>query len=255
MRKIKKQYKYFIGIFTIIILSIIIWYFLSKRPYSPFSPIAEIINAAREIFSKNELYSSILNTISMLAWSLGIGLFFGYLFGIILGLLMDWGKGVRDGLEAFRAIPVTAFIPFFIMVIGLKKSMFVALAMLPIFSIVVANIAQEIYIVGLRRKKQLNSIGIGFWNYFRHCVFWESLGTLCMSLRVSLSYALALIVALDYFLEYGNGLGALMKAYYHYGQMEFFPLIWIVLCLIALIPTVSLALFERILRRWNYYVT
>lgn len=180
------------------------------------------------IFETNYLKGDIASPVGVLLYLLDSSNLFGLLtslfitmihslLAVILGLLLGYAIAVLGFYwqlswlyriaSAAKSIPVTALLPLFIAIFGLQKMM-IPMVIMPISAMICVNIWDSSLRLSSQRKHVKELLGISFAKYFKDVMFWETLEVVIATARISLPYALALIVALDYFMGNLDGIGA-----------------------------------------------
>lgn len=185
------------------------------------------------------LLEGALLTCIAVACSLAIGLVLGIPFGVYLASSRYRLFGMYEVVAAIRPLPVTVLIPVFIAVFGLD-GFAVPLIAVPVVANVAVNAATAIRSCGRRRRALYASWEVGHLTYARHVLIFEVMESLAATMRIMIPYALAVHIALDYFLQSHNGLGAFVaNAYQTYAYAPMFGGIFVVLG-IGLLLTVGL---------------
>lgn len=161
-----------------------------------------------------EIFDALFGTLKPTFLALGISCIVGYSLGILMGLINVFKHALYSLLNALKSIPVTVFIPVFIVLFGLT-SMIVPLICVPLISIIAVNIADACLKLSENRFNQLRLYSISKSSFLIHVVFWETLEVLLSTLRVVLTYAIALVVAIDYFLPIERGIGDYIHEMYY----------------------------------------
>lgn len=110
-------------------------------------------------------------------------------------------------------IPVTIWIPYFVRGFGLEYFVYPLLAV-PVALITLASMHEAFEHTNRHRITLLVNYQQNMNDYFWTVVFRESMPALKTVSRHTLSLCFAIFIALDYFMEYWSGLGALVQKYY-----------------------------------------
>lgn len=138
--------------------------------------------------------------------SLVLGIFLGYLLGITIGETPKIRSFFYSYLNGIKAIPITVLLPLFIAAFGYKNFPIPIIA-LPITAIIAVNIAESCDKINVNRMSVAKLLSISKFNYWYHILRWETLDILFASLRIVITYALALQIAFEYFLQHTKGIG------------------------------------------------
>lgn len=145
-----------------------------------------------------------------------------WLAGSILGVLLSYciwclpdkfSKKAYWALSGITFIPVTILIPYFMRWFGLNVFIFPLLAF-PVMLITFASSYEAFQHVNRHREMLIINYHMPKFKYFWKIVFRESLPNLKTTTRQTLSLSFAIFLALDYFIEYWNGVGKLAQVYY-----------------------------------------
>lgn len=188
----------------------------------------------------------VLNTLWLVSRGLLIGLALGGGTGAVLGIGGRKAAGGYHALNALRAVPVTVLIPVFLGMFGLQ-SFLVPLVALPVASIMGANLAQAIQEAAQPRRRMLSLYGFGPRAYLRHVLPWETADALFATLRTVVPFSLAIEVAVDYFMNANQGIGAVIYRNYQYPGNE--PAMFACILLVAFLGIGSVSLIDW-LGRW-----
>lgn len=112
--------------------------------------------------------------------------------------------------SVFKSVPVSVFLPVFIVIFHLDYFVYPML-WLPVWAMVTVNIANSVLEMPRERVVQRRLLELRVWPYLRDIVFWETLDSLFATVRIAAPFCLTLQVALDYFLDVNDGLGAFIK--------------------------------------------
>lgn len=171
-----------------------------------------------------EAVSSLAHTWVVSLVGLTIGATIGYVVGMfvtVLGL-----RPVYPLLSGLKAVPVTALLPLFMIVFGLQN-MLIPMVALPVLAVVAVNVAEAGFRARNRRDHVKRAIGLTEVQFVRHVLFWETLEVSFASIRSMIPHAIALTVALDYFLGILGAAGRSLEQYYNnydYQMMVFYAL-------------------------------
>ena len=161
-----------------------------------------------------EILISLLTTLRISLLGVLIGTLIGYFFGILTGLYPTTLKPpIYSYLNGLKAIPVTILLPLILIVFGYQQFA-TALISIPIIAIIGVNISEACNGVNKNRVSIIKFLPLSNLNYWYHILRWETLIVLFASLRIVISYALALQIAFEYFLLHVNGIGKFISLSY-----------------------------------------
>lgn len=190
-------------IFFVLIWQTVHWFHLfdDKLP-----SIMAIFYAFYDLNTVGEIFFSFCVTLSYVAASLTLGIILGYLLGIIISETPKIRGFLYSYLNGIKAIPITVLLPLFIAAFGYKKFPIPIIA-LPITAIIAVNIAESCDKINVNRLSVVKLLSISKFDYWYHILRWETLDILFASLRIVITYALALQIAFEYFLQHTKGIG------------------------------------------------
>lgn len=193
------------------ILLFILWYLccdLAKivAP-SLLPPLAEVFDRLVLSLWSGELGANFFATLHR--WLLGfcIGFLLGTLIGIVLGFHRKLYLFFELPLEFFRAMPVTAIFPLFLMLFGIGDMAKIAMAAFPTCLLMVVNSAYGVFNVTPERRKVAKVFGASAMQIISKVVFPEALPQVFIGLRLSLSLSLVVSVVSEMFIGTDTGIG------------------------------------------------
>lgn len=200
----------------------------------------------------HELFESTYSTLSVYFIGWAIGTIIGVMIGYIIWLFpKKISKNSYLILSGFSFIPVTILIPYFIRGFGLDYFIYPLLA-LPVTLITFASLHEAFQHSNRHRLTLLINYQQSRKAFFWKVVFRESLPILKTATRQTLSLCFAIIIALDYFLEYWNGLGYLVHKYYERLNFGFFNHFFMIATIITtgIVGITQVYINDRLFRRW-----
>ena len=208
----KKLYRTFISIGIILL----IWYIFSiinstsSVVPSPFEVIYSLISG----YSDTAIYNRLMVTLWITTKCLFVGCLSGYMIGLVLarfGIVRDILYPILNGV---RSIPITSFIPVLMMIFGLFNFV-IPMVSIPILSMIAVNISKAISSCDSNRRALLTINKIPYSSYLINIVFWETLEVTIATLRIAIPFALALVIAIEYFIGINRGIGQYIFDAYH----------------------------------------
>ncbi len=192
-----------------------------------------------------------VSTIKSVSLSLTFGICLGFPLGVYLASERYRLSGLYEVVAATRPLPVTVLIPVFISAFGLDRFAVPLIAM-PVVANVTVNVTTAVQSSGRGRRALLRSWDVPPAQYLRHVLLFEVMESIAATMRIMVPYALAVHIALDYFLQTSSGLGAYVAATYErYRFDQMFAGILVVL-LIGFILTIGIDKFLIWCLRWKY---
>ena len=194
----------------------------------------------------HEAITGLGNTLALVALALLLGLIIGTLAGAALGIGGQTLIGGYHFLNALRSVPVTVLIPVFLATFGLQRFL-VPLVALPVASIMGANLTRAIQEAAQTRRRLLSLYEFGNMAYLRHVLPWETADALFATLRTVVPFTLAIEVAIDYFMNINQGIGAVIYQNYQFPNNE--PAMFAGILLVAALGIGTVSAIDR-LGKW-----
>lgn len=151
------------------------------------------------------LFISTIYTIADFFVIMCISIISGLALGFLIGTLKL--RLIYGLFLSLKSIPMTIFIPIYIRIFGVGDFI-LPLVATPSIIIIAVNVCEAIFRSDEIRTLQRKAMGISFLDYTKHILFWEILEVIIATIRVSIPSAMALLIALDYFLQARSGVGA-----------------------------------------------
>ncbi len=126
-------------------------------------------------------------------------------------------------ITAIAFVPVTVLIPASLRLFGLNFFVYPLLA-LPVALGTFASCHEAFGQCNVHRSTLHINYGLHKWGYFFKVILPESMPALLTAARQTIALVFAIFIALDYFIEYWGGLGALSQHYY--SRTSFDPNNW-----------------------------
>jgi ABC-type nitrate/sulfonate/bicarbonate transport system permease component len=161
-----------------------------------------------------EMIICLLITFKYIIISLLIGVLIGYFLGIIISLYPKLKHFTYDYLNGIKSVPVTILLPLLIAIFGIYYFSIPTIS-LPIAAIMAVNIGQASEKVNKNRQSIVKLLSITKFDYWLHILRWETLDDLFASLRIVITYAIALQIAFEYFLAHLKGIGRYIYLVYN----------------------------------------
>jgi len=143
-----------------------------------------------------------------------LSFFLSILISLPLGILMGYNKKIRDifegPIELIRSIPVTAFLPLFILVFGIGDSYMIAIAVLGSALIMTINNMYVSSEIDSSTKSMMEVYGMSESYKFKNIIIPHSLKGLFGSFRLGISSCFILIIVAEMFFISKDGLGKLI---------------------------------------------
>ncbi|MBI4117849.1 MAG: ABC transporter permease [Parcubacteria group bacterium] len=153
----------------------------------------------------------------LIAASIGIpsGLFFGY--------SKFFYEFFEFGVEFFRAIPVTALFPLFLLTLGIGDASKIGMISFGSLLLIIVNTMHGVHSARTQRILTGKLLRLSTPQIFTHIILMESLPGTFTGLRLALSYSLVIAVVTEMFIGANDGIGyRIMNAQYVYDTPEMY---------------------------------
>lgn len=169
---------------------------------------SDVLSAFPKIFVEDNLIKDVGYTLLRVLCSIIIACILGIPLGLFLGYYKNWYNLFEGPLHALRSIPATALFPLLLIVIGVGNLSIIVLAAYPSLLIIVVNTVSGVSLANKRRIYQAEILGVKSFGLMRDILIYEALPNILDGIRTSISYSLALIIAVEMFIGIDNiGLG------------------------------------------------
>lgn len=162
---------------------------------------------------------SVGNTLTIVLSALVVGIPIGSVIGLAIGMGGQSFDGGYVLLNSFRSVPVTVLLPVFLAAFGLNGFLIPLLAV-PVIAIMGANMTRAVRESTLNRRQLLELFEFGRLAYVRHVVPWDAADALFATLRTVIPLTFSIEVAVDYFLNFNQGIGTVISHGYQYPNQE-----------------------------------
>lgn len=238
---------------TWLVLFLLFWYFIwAYQIVSQFFVPAphQIAFSIAHFFSLGEFWSDL----GVSAYKVLVSFLSSFFFGVPLGLLIGMSSGAwrasEDLVDFFRSIPAIALYPVFALIFGISGMSQIATASFACTLIVATSSIYGVRSVDRSRRETLKVMGASQYEIAVNVIVWEAIPHILSGLRLSISYALILIVGTEIVAgsAYGMG-GRLYDAQLGFKTSEMYGLI-IVLGAIGMLLNRSFIIVENRLFPW-----
>jgi ABC-type nitrate/sulfonate/bicarbonate transport system permease component len=204
-----------------VLVTLVLWEVLHRRGFlsGRWPSLLSVVAEFGDPGFREHAAAAAVRTGGLAVASLGTGLMAGALCGIAIGLSGRILIGPYHLVNAVRSVPITVLMPVFLGTFGLRHFLLPMIAV-PVGALMASNLAQAIWKSALPRRQVIGLLGFGRWAYLRHVVAWEAADAMVATLRVVVPLALAIEVAIDFFMNANSGLGSLISQAYHYPGRE-----------------------------------
>lgn len=245
-----------IGILRALILPILIlglWQWLVNNEVysaSQLSAPLDVIAAGRELQDIGLLVPNVMASVQRVA----LGWTVGSLAAIAIGLAVGFSRPVEGLLEptmqAFRAVPSLAWVPLFILWLGIGETPKLLLIGLGAFFPVYTNLVSGIRQIDRKLVEVGRAYGLRGWSLTREILLPASMPSLLTGLRLGLAQAWLFLVAAE-LIGASRGLGFLLIDSSNTGRADILMMSIICLALLGKGTDFLIARGERRLLRWS----
>ncbi|MCP4114359.1 MAG: ABC transporter permease [Desulfobacteraceae bacterium] len=208
----------------------VIWYLVSVLQlvdalFLP-SPTKVLLSLYDLFFTKCDIYMPLFSS----ARRMFVGFFIGVISGVPLGLLLGSSQFLYSSCEIlidfFRSIPSTSFFPFFMLILGVGDGPKIAVVAFGCFFVCVINTSFGVVHSSPSRLFVAKIMGAPKGYLFFKVRFFEALPNISSGIKISISYAIVLVVVSEMFIGTDIGLGRLIyDSHYSYQIDRMFAVI------------------------------
>ncbi|MEJ0062031.1 MAG: ABC transporter permease [Alphaproteobacteria bacterium] len=170
-------------------------------------PLGEVVKRLWQLVENGALGRDLGATLWRWLQGFAAGAVLGTGAGLVLGALPRLYRMVEGPIEFFRAMPVTAIFPLFLMIFGIGDESKIAMAFMPTFLLMLINAGYGVLHASRDRRRAVRVFGANRWQVFRHVVAFEALPQIFIGLRLALSLSLIVIVVSEMFIGTDTGIG------------------------------------------------
>jgi sulfonate transport system permease protein len=239
--------------FIVPLLLLGLWQYLVGREVYTRSQLPaplDVYRAARQLAAIDELWIHVQVSSQRVAEGFLIGALVAIGLGLLVGLSRLADELLTPTIQAIRAIPSLAWVPLFVLWMGIDERPKITLIAIGAFFPVVTNL-----VAGIRQIDRKMIEAATAYGYRRLRLAWEvllpaSLPSLFAGLRLGLAQAWLFLVAAE-LIGTWNGLGYLLTDGQNSGRADIIVLAIILLALIGKATDLALQIAERRLLRWE----
>jgi sulfonate transport system permease protein len=210
----------------------------------------DVIAAGRELQDIGLLVPNVLASVERV----GIGWGVGAVVAIILGLAVGFSRPVESllgpTLDAIRAVPSLAWVPLFVLWLGIGETPKLTLIALGAFFPVYTNLVSGVRQIDRKLVEVGRAYGLRGWSLTREILLPAAFPSLATGLRLGLAQAWLFLVAAE-LIAASRGLGFLLIDGQNSGRADIILLSILLLALLGKGTDWLLARGERRLLRWS----
>lgn len=190
------------------------------------TPWAVVKSLLKLFFFDKDFYLALFSSSRRMFIGFSLGVSSGILTGLILGSSLRVFKSCEVLIDFIRSIPSTAFIPLFMLLLGVGDGPKIAVVVFGCFFVCVINSAYGVVHSSPARIFVTQVMGASkLFRFFKVRLF-EAMPSISSGIRVSISYAVVLVVVSEMFVGTDVGLGRMIyDAHYSYKTAQMFSVI------------------------------
>jgi sulfonate transport system permease protein len=210
----------------------------------------DVWEAARQLDAADQLGIHLRVSIERVAWGFAWGSAIAIGLGLLVGLSRFAEELLSPTLQAIRAIPSLAWVPLFILWMGIGEQPKVTLIAVGAFFPIYANLVGGIRQTDRKLVEAATAYGMGGFTLAREVLLPAALPSLFTGLRLGLAQAWLFLVAAE-LIGASRGLGFLLLDGQNSGRADIIVMSIVFLALIGKGTDSLLQLVERRLLRWT----
>ncbi len=210
----------------------------------------DVWRAAEQLWNSGRLQEHIMMSLERVARGFAFGALLAVGIGLMVGLSPLVGALVDPSVQAFRAIPSLAWVPLFVLWMGIGEQPKITLIAIGVFFPVYANLVS-----GIRQIDRKLIEAASAYGYRRFSLAWEvtlpaALPSLMTGLRLGLAQGWLFLVAAE-LIGASTGLGFLLIDGQNSGRADVIVLSIILLAILGKTSDLLLQKLETYLLRWT----
>lgn len=210
----------------------------------------DVIAAGRELHDIGLLIPNIEASVRRVAIGWGAGAVMAVVLGLAVGFSRQAEELLEPTVQALRAVPSLAWVPLFVLWMGIdeapKLTLIAVGAFFPIYTNLVAGVRQ----IDRKLVEVGRAYGLRGWSLTREILLPASLPSLSTGLRLGLAQAWLFLVAAE-LIAASRGLGFLLTDAQNTGRADIILLSMMILALLGKGTDWLLGRAERRLLRWS----
>ncbi|HMH65529.1 MAG TPA: ABC transporter permease [Rhizomicrobium sp.] len=207
-----------------------------------------VLEAFAVLLRSGDLQHNLAVSLSRVAYGFGAGTLAGLLFGAGMGFSDGFSRLVRPTFLIIAQIPILAWLPFFMLLLGIGEALKVVLVAKAVFTPITLATSAGIRGVPQRYLELARILQFTRWQTLARVIFPATLPQLFSGLRYGLTHAWLALVAVELLASY-EGIGYLMVYSRQLFQLDVMVAIMLVIGAVGLVFDRLLALGEAWLQR------
>jgi sulfonate transport system permease protein len=218
--------------------------------WSQLPPPLDVIAAGRELQSIGQLAPNVLISVQRVAIGWGVGAAVAIALGLAVGFSRPVEGLLGPTLNALRAVPSLAWVPLFVLWLGIGDTPKLTLIALGAFFPIYTNLVSGVRQIDRKLVEVGRAYGLRGWSLTREILMPAAFPSLATGLRLGLAQAWLFLVAAE-LIGANRGLGFLLIDGQNSGRADIIMLSIVLLALIGKGTDWLLARGERRLLRWS----
>jgi sulfonate transport system permease protein len=221
---------------------LLVWYIVTAASLVPQQILpapAAVIAAFRTLIGSGDLQSNLLISLARVASGFGAGALAGLAFGLGMGFSQGFARFVRPTFLIIAQIPILAWLPFLMLLLGIGESLKIVLVAKAVFTPVALNVAAGAREVPARYLEVAQMLQLTRIQTLRRVILPAALPQLFAGFRYGLTHAWLSLVLVELIASY-EGIGYLMVYSRQLFQLD------VMVALMLVIGAVGLG-FDRLL--------
>jgi sulfonate transport system permease protein len=210
----------------------------------------DVVAAGRELQDIGLLIPNVLASVKRVAIGWGIGSAVAIALGLAVGFSRPVESMLAPTLQAFRAVPSLAWVPLFVLWMGIGEAPKLTLIAVGAFFPVYTNLVSGIRQIDRKLVEVGRAYGLRGWSLTREILLPAAFPSLATGLRLGLAQAWLFLVAAE-LIAASRGLGFLLVDAQNTGRADIILLSIALLALLGKGTDWILARGERRLLRWS----
>ncbi len=218
--------------------------------WSQLPPPLDVIAAGRELHSIGLLVPNVLVSVQRVAIGWGVGAAVAIALGLAVGFSRPVEGLLGPTLNALRAVPSLAWVPLFVLWLGIGDTPKLTLIALGAFFPIYTNLVSGVRQIDRKLVEVGRAYGLRGWSLTREILMPAAFPSLATGLRLGLAQAWLFLVAAE-LIGANRGLGFLLIDGQNSGRADIIMLSMLMLALLGKGTDWLLARGERRLLRWS----
>jgi sulfonate transport system permease protein len=210
----------------------------------------DVIAAGRELQDIGLLVPNVLASVERVSIGWGVGAMAAIILGLAVGFSRPVESLLNPTLNALRAVPSLAWVPLFVLWLGIGETPKLTLIALGAFFPVYTNLVSGIRQIDRKLIEVGHAYGLRGWSLMREILLPAAFPSLATGLRMGLAQAWLFLVAAE-LIAASRGLGFLLIDGQNSGRADIILLSILLLALLGKGTDWLLARGERRLLRWS----